>query len=313
MRNRIWYKVGTWNLKIFFSISLGIHLLSFLALTLLFTDLKIDRLPTLNIEVSLLPLVTEAKIASINANRKETLTSYGLRITSREENRLQRYEKSEEHTYKEDVESESPYSVQAIATDVLIEEQKPLPLENRKRETGDGKEPLIQSMSVHLPLNSVLTFEQEKSSKLSVETPLEKENLSISIPQSKISHTDLLPITDSPEGSKNIAYLPSTSKDGLSPKATKKVRPIYPQWAKEKGYQGEGILRVQLFLDGKVGRIEVKKSSGHEILDRCAIDAVKQWKFIPGSEWYWVNIPFKFEINENSIKNSPPLRDSRKR
>jgi protein TonB len=50
-----------------------------------------------------------------------------------------------------------------------------------------------------------------------------------------------------------------------------------------------------------VGQVEVKKSSGHEILDRSALSAVKQWKFFPAKRGEiaiasWVNIPVKFQL-----------------
>jgi protein TonB len=50
-----------------------------------------------------------------------------------------------------------------------------------------------------------------------------------------------------------------------------------------------------------VGQIEVKKSSGHEMLDQSALSTVKKWKFIPAKRGEvtipaWVNIPIKFEL-----------------
>jgi protein TonB len=58
---------------------------------------------------------------------------------------------------------------------------------------------------------------------------------------------------------------------------------------------------VEVLANGRVGRVELKKSSGYEILDRSALNAVKEWKFIPankgnGSIPSWVNIPIKFQL-----------------
>ena len=60
-------------------------------------------------------------------------------------------------------------------------------------------------------------------------------------------------------------------------------------------------MRVEVLSNGRVGQIEVKHSSGYDILDRSALNTVKQWKFIPakrGEETVplWVNIPIRFEI-----------------
>jgi protein TonB len=98
-----------------------------------------------------------------------------------------------------------------------------------------------------------------------------------------------------------MAKPPSVPEEYIPPKAIKKVKLIYPQWAKDRGYQGEVSLKVQVFADGQVGEIRVEKSSGYEILDHSAIDAVKQWEFIPGREgnapiWYWAIIPIRFQL-----------------
>jgi protein TonB len=47
--------------------------------------------------------------------------------------------------------------------------------------------------------------------------------------------------------------------------------------------------------------MEVKKSSGYEVLDRSALATVKEWKFIPANQGNgaipcWVNIPIKFQL-----------------
>ena len=78
-------------------------------------------------------------------------------------------------------------------------------------------------------------------------------------------------------------------------------KPIYPVEAREKGYRGEVLLKVEVLSNGWVGQVEMKKSSGYEILDQSAFSAVKKWKFIPAREEgvaipVWVNIPIKFEL-----------------
>ncbi len=61
------------------------------------------------------------------------------------------------------------------------------------------------------------------------------------------------------------------------------------------------ILKVEVLPNGRVGQIEVKDSSGYELLDRSALTAVKRWKFIPAKKGeapisLWVNIPIKFQL-----------------
>jgi TonB family protein len=88
---------------------------------------------------------------------------------------------------------------------------------------------------------------------------------------------------------------------GGSPRYAKNPKPVYPQEARDKGYQGEVLLKVEVLSNGQVGQVEVKKSSGYEALDQSALTTVKQWKFIPAKRGevpipLWVTIPIKFQL-----------------
>ena len=108
----------------------------------------------------------------------------------------------------------------------------------------------------------------------------------------------------SSEETKRVAKFQSPSDvEGLFAQAkyAETPKPLYPREARKKGYEGEVLLKVEVLANGRVGRVEVKKSSGYEILDLSALNAVKQWKFIPadkgdGSIPWWVNIPIKFQL-----------------
>ena len=85
------------------------------------------------------------------------------------------------------------------------------------------------------------------------------------------------------------------------PRYAQNPKPIYPLEAREKRYQGEVLLKVEVLPNGWVGQIEVKKSSGYEVLDQSAFAAVQKWRFIPARKGEvvipcWVNIPIKFEL-----------------
>jgi protein TonB len=58
---------------------------------------------------------------------------------------------------------------------------------------------------------------------------------------------------------------------------------------------------VEVLSNGRVGQIEIKRSSGHEVLDQSALSTVRQWKFTPAKKGedaipLWVNIPIKFQL-----------------
>ncbi len=105
---------------------------------------------------------------------------------------------------------------------------------------------------------------------------------------------------------------PPVSREGTTPKFVvheeepipiKKVRPEYPDFARNAGIEGEVIVRAEVFEDGSVGAVEIVKSlqSGPGGLDEAAIQAVKQWTFIPAKNQgkpvaVWVTFPISFQL-----------------
>ena len=78
--------------------------------------------------------------------------------------------------------------------------------------------------------------------------------------------------------------------------------PKYPPLAREKGYEGTVLLRVLVQADGRVGNLSIDRSSGHEVLDRAAVDSVKEWTFLPAQKGgkpveSLVLLPVKFKLD----------------
>lgn len=77
--------------------------------------------------------------------------------------------------------------------------------------------------------------------------------------------------------------------------------PIYPLSAKRKSIQGKVFIDVVVKTDGTPDRVFVSHTSGSEALDEAALEAVKQWKFIParrGGQFVQANVivPVEFKI-----------------
>jgi protein TonB len=88
------------------------------------------------------------------------------------------------------------------------------------------------------------------------------------------------------------------------PRYRENTHPVYPWIARLKGYEGVVLLSAEIFSDGKVGTLKIKRSSGYALLDRSALDAVKAWKFEPGRRMgrsipMWVDVPVKFVLHDN--------------
>jgi len=166
-----------------------------------------------------------------------------------------------------------------------LSEASPPPTEDKRGEISDKEEQVEKKPIVLASLNpeTVLTLQME-----SPPEPLPPSSRSPSVE----------------EETKQVAKYPSLSEGEVAlihPKYAENPKPLYPQEARIKGFQGEVVLKVEVLSSGLVGQVEVKKSSGHEILDRSALSAVKQWKFFPAKRGEsaiasWVNIPVKFQL-----------------
>src|SRR4051794_39591270 len=64
--------------------------------------------------------------------------------------------------------------------------------------------------------------------------------------------------------------------------ALRAPRPEYPAAARARGVEGRGFFIMHIRPDGTVWRVEIKKSTGHRMLDDAAVKAFMQWRFHPG-------------------------------
>ncbi len=90
------------------------------------------------------------------------------------------------------------------------------------------------------------------------------------------------------------------------PEPINTVRPEYPDFAKRMKIQGTVVLDVDVYKDGSVGNIKVKKSilAGPNGLDEAAVNAIRKWKFQPGKSGgkavdTTVTIPLEFTLTAN--------------
>ena len=81
----------------------------------------------------------------------------------------------------------------------------------------------------------------------------------------------------------------------------KNPRLSYPPIALRRGFEGRVVLKVLVSKDGRAIKVTLGKSSGHAILDRAAIKAVRKWVFKPGKLNgvpidMWVKVPVVYEL-----------------
>ena len=69
-----------------------------------------------------------------------------------------------------------------------------------------------------------------------------------------------------------------------APRIVKETKPQYTKSARDAGIQGVVIMEAVVKTDGSVGDVTVKQSLDTEHgLDAAAVNALKQWKFRPGT------------------------------
>lgn len=78
--------------------------------------------------------------------------------------------------------------------------------------------------------------------------------------------------------------------------------PEYPGMSRRRGEQGRVTLKVVVSSNGEPESVQLDKSSGFELLDKAALNAVKNWKFVPAKSNHQsvmgtVIVPVKFSLD----------------
>lgn len=79
--------------------------------------------------------------------------------------------------------------------------------------------------------------------------------------------------------------------------------PEYPRLSKRAGEEGKVLMKVLVSPDGRPESVDVVSSSGFERLDKAAVNAVTQWRFVPGRKGdktvsAYVNVPLSFSLTQ---------------
>jgi periplasmic protein TonB len=78
--------------------------------------------------------------------------------------------------------------------------------------------------------------------------------------------------------------------------------PAYPRLSKNAGEEGRVLMKVLVSAEGNAEDVQIETSSGSERLDNAAMNAVKNWRFIPAkknnqSQSAYVLVPIKFSLD----------------
>jgi TonB family protein len=77
--------------------------------------------------------------------------------------------------------------------------------------------------------------------------------------------------------------------------------PVYPPQAIERNLQGVVVVRALVSRSGRPEQVRIHNSSGYDMLDRAATEAVQRYEFLPIRQGdmvvvAWVEIPIRFQL-----------------
>lgn len=106
------------------------------------------------------------------------------------------------------------------------------------------------------------------------------------------------PADSSPE---SLAAPPAKPLQEAVPVYRRNPPPRYPARARRRAWEGAVVLEVLVNRKGRVDDLRVHATSGHKILDKAALRAVRDWLFEPGRRGaekvvMWVRVPIRFEL-----------------
>lgn len=107
--------------------------------------------------------------------------------------------------------------------------------------------------------------------------------------------------TSGPAGKRAHAGSGSGPGDGGAAPRAGNPSPRYPNEARRRGWEGRVLLEVAVGPDGRVREVRELDSSGHDVLDRAAVEAVRQWRFTPATRFGQpvadtVKVPVRFAL-----------------
>ncbi|HQS37091.1 MAG TPA: energy transducer TonB [Methylotenera sp.] len=172
-------------------------------------------------------------------------------------------------------------------------EIQPTPLQPPVKPTAQLKQKIVANTSEKA---AVLATEQSAELKETADLlPVQNVAQQVAEPTEVAAPNPATP-SAAPVKAKPVYIAPSFGADYLH-----NPIPEYPSMARRKGEQGRVLLKVLVTLNGDAGNVTLEKSSGSSYLDEAAINAVKNWKFIPARSNNeavsgFVTVPISFSL-----------------
>ncbi len=83
----------------------------------------------------------------------------------------------------------------------------------------------------------------------------------------------------------------------VAPALISELTVVYPYKARKKGYEGQVLCHVRVGTDGTVLEATVSSSSGYDLLDKAALEAVSAAEYSPGTREDLVEVNVVFQLS----------------
>jgi protein TonB len=147
-------------------------------------------------------------------------------------------------------------------------------------------QPLTQSSAENPPFESSVSVSEKVPTTQADSTPMRSGKMAMAAGPPSTTLVQTVEHGQVPQGS------PSNEAEHLYA-----PEPIYSGLSKRLNETGTSVLRVLIGKDGLPKKVELAKSSGFQRLDAAAVEAVKEWRFVPHQEngiaiekWYLQSI-----------------------
>lgn len=195
----------------------------------------------------------------------------------------------------EPLEFSGPEAVPAAAAEASLDPLPPEAPEAEPLATPLGSQPPLDLERRGRPARGAAAAEARPSTP--EQAPSESHAEAAEAPAERAEETTPPAQAPQAEPAEEAASPPASSAGGGSgqPVLLEAPEPVYPPRAIQLRKQGSVLIAVELGADGRVQAAVVLESSGFEPLDQAALEAIRRWRFEPGSGTRFEH-RFRFEL-----------------
>lgn len=146
----------------------------------------------------------------------------------------------------------------------------------------------------------ILDVRREESPKIPREILTLRDPLASDVPAAKIQKK-----LEPQKSQRKKMLVPENRGAQMEPRlsAFENPAPVYPEYAREQGWEGAVTLKVYVTRAGRAEDVRVEHSSGYDILDQAALRTVREWRFQPArfgrtNFSSWIRIPIRFVLKD---------------